>query len=316
MDSDWYDGVFLGLRTVSGEYLIGAKEGVFRPRTVKRVPVEKRWGDNASFVTGTPWKQNSQHEVGEEVMLDVLGEAPTPSPTPVSSPLPPRTLGEPSVRNVRQFYVHKSDLDPKGGGIGFTDGCKGCRAIVYGKPRVGHDNHCRHRVIETASTNPKVAAKVKVAIDRDVRWHALKLEESETRRKEQNIDSGHSQSTASADQSTTGKREAEGLEDEGRAPDQYGGASSSGGVPEASNSESTTSSTLPKVKSKLDKKKHAVSVDAGAQNSSSSSTELMLPSFGKVLLRPRDEGAPQVPGRDKAAQSKTRKKAIPEPQKI
>ena len=75
------------------------------------------------------------------------------------------------------------DLDPGGGGIGFTDACKGCKAIVYGKSRVGHDDHCRHRVVGTASTNPKVAARVKVAIGRDVRWHAKKLEASETRRK-------------------------------------------------------------------------------------------------------------------------------------
>ena len=67
---------------------------------------------------------------------------------------------------------------------GFTDGCKGCKAILYGKSRVGHENHCRHRVVETASTNPEVAVRVKVAIDRDVKRHAKKLEESETRRKE------------------------------------------------------------------------------------------------------------------------------------
>ena len=68
-------------------------------------------------------------------------------------------------------------MDLAGGGIGFTDGCKGCKAIIYGKARVVHDNNCKHRVVETASTNPMVAARVKVAIDRDVRWHALKLED-------------------------------------------------------------------------------------------------------------------------------------------
>ena len=51
MDPDSHDGMFLGLGTVSGEYLVGAKEGVFRPRTVRRVPVEKGWADNLSFVT-------------------------------------------------------------------------------------------------------------------------------------------------------------------------------------------------------------------------------------------------------------------------
>ena len=153
MDSDLLEGVFLGQRTVSGEYLVGAKEGVFRPRTVRRVPVEKRWEDNLSFVTGVPWKHNANHEAGEEVMLDA--EPPVPSLKPVCSPLPPRILEEPCLKDVRQFYVKKPDVDPARGGIGFTDGCKCCRAIIYGKPRVGHDSSCRHRVIETASTNSK-----------------------------------------------------------------------------------------------------------------------------------------------------------------
>ena len=59
MDSAWKEGIFLGQRTVSGEYLVGSKEGVFRPRTVARVPIEKRWIDNLSFVTALPWKHNT-----------------------------------------------------------------------------------------------------------------------------------------------------------------------------------------------------------------------------------------------------------------
>ena len=85
MDSAWKDGVYLGQRTVSGEYLVGSKEGVFRPRTIARVPAETRWVENQSFVTGLPWKHNVNHEVGEEAMLDTY--APEPSFTPVCSPL-------------------------------------------------------------------------------------------------------------------------------------------------------------------------------------------------------------------------------------
>ena len=43
MDSDWSDGIFLGHRSVSGEYLVGSPSGVYRPRTVRRVPLEQRW---------------------------------------------------------------------------------------------------------------------------------------------------------------------------------------------------------------------------------------------------------------------------------
>ena len=54
LDSVWKDGVFLGLRTVSGEILVRTAEGIMRPRTVHRVPKENRWADNLEFVTGLP----------------------------------------------------------------------------------------------------------------------------------------------------------------------------------------------------------------------------------------------------------------------
>ena len=42
MDTQTSEGVYLGQRTVSGEHLVGSAEGVFRPRTVYRVPLEKK----------------------------------------------------------------------------------------------------------------------------------------------------------------------------------------------------------------------------------------------------------------------------------
>ena len=127
MDTQTSKGIYLGHRTVSGEYLVGSAEGVFRPRTVYRVPVEERWNDNLSLVTGLPWKHNAEHEIGEEVMLDAY--VPEPSPTPVGSPLPPRTLEE-TTKPVKKLYVKAKDLDPVVGGIGWTPGCKGCESIA------------------------------------------------------------------------------------------------------------------------------------------------------------------------------------------
>ena len=55
MDTQTSEGVYLGQRTVSGEYLVGSAEGVVRPRTVYRAPLGNRWKDNLSPVTGLPW---------------------------------------------------------------------------------------------------------------------------------------------------------------------------------------------------------------------------------------------------------------------
>ena len=43
MDSLWNEGMFVGYRGISGEYLIANDDGVFKTRIVRRVPQESRW---------------------------------------------------------------------------------------------------------------------------------------------------------------------------------------------------------------------------------------------------------------------------------
>ena len=43
LDTVWRDGYFAGYRTLSGETIISTKEGIYRTRTVRRVPENVRW---------------------------------------------------------------------------------------------------------------------------------------------------------------------------------------------------------------------------------------------------------------------------------
>ena len=110
-------------------------EGIMRPRTVHRAPQENRWKDNLEFIAGLPWKINKDHEPGEEVFLDTV--PPAPSPHPMTPMLPPTVSGEPQVRRM---YVKKADVDPaEEHGIGYTEGCPGCKALMKGSAYgVGH----------------------------------------------------------------------------------------------------------------------------------------------------------------------------------
>ena len=51
----WEDGLYLGIRAVSGEVIVGTKDGVWKTRTFQRKPKEYRWGpENAEMVGGVP----------------------------------------------------------------------------------------------------------------------------------------------------------------------------------------------------------------------------------------------------------------------
>jgi len=53
----WEDGIYLGVRAVSGEIIVGTKSGVWKTRTVQRKPKEYRWNqENVEMVGGVPWK--------------------------------------------------------------------------------------------------------------------------------------------------------------------------------------------------------------------------------------------------------------------
>jgi hypothetical protein len=61
--SVWEDGIYLGVRAVSGEVIVGTETGVWRTRTVKRKPIETRWHqENTLKVGGVPWKTSPEEE--------------------------------------------------------------------------------------------------------------------------------------------------------------------------------------------------------------------------------------------------------------
>ena len=45
-DSHWGIGIMLGVRAISGEFWVGTSEGVLKIRTIRRVPIDKRWDTN------------------------------------------------------------------------------------------------------------------------------------------------------------------------------------------------------------------------------------------------------------------------------
>ena len=59
LTSLWGDGVFLGAKGKSGEFIVGDAKGSWRTRTIQRKPVVERWSiTSADMVVSVPWNQN------------------------------------------------------------------------------------------------------------------------------------------------------------------------------------------------------------------------------------------------------------------
>ena len=51
LNTRWENGVFVGIKRSSNEVLVSIRDGVEEVRSIKMVPIEKRWGeDNVNMV--------------------------------------------------------------------------------------------------------------------------------------------------------------------------------------------------------------------------------------------------------------------------
>ena len=126
LDTVWRDGYFAGYRTLSGETIISTKEGIYRTRTVRRVPENVRWDAKIyeEFVF-TPWKVNSTADEATQVMKDE--NPPMPSSSPQVSMEPPAVAAGPEV--PRKMYIKTEDVNKHG----YTPGCPGAVPYVRAK---------------------------------------------------------------------------------------------------------------------------------------------------------------------------------------
>ena len=146
-------GIYLGIERDSNEYRVGAPFGVVKATTIKRLPVTHRWQTPLLVeLVGYIWSPfgKSKHE-GQAAPAGHDGDAPTEvefadvdeedagevEDDGTGIQLPGRT----SVP-VRHFHLRDTDVI----GHGFTEGCRGCRAIQNNLKPVGHNRECHDRI--------------------------------------------------------------------------------------------------------------------------------------------------------------------------
>ncbi len=136
-------GIYLGVHPTSSEAYIATENGAMKARTVRRLIRDNRWDpEMIAAIKGVPWATRREEE-GSGVPLEVLVQ---------ENP----AMQEEAIRPTRRLRIEKKYLDKHG----YTEGCKGCRAIRMGGPPVTHSEACRKRVEELIGQTPEGMEKL------------------------------------------------------------------------------------------------------------------------------------------------------------
>ena len=172
LTSLWEDGIFLGVKGSSGEFIIGNKLGVWKTRTMMRRPEEERWHvENLQLVGGVPWRTSEEDKNAD-------GEALSREVPEAVRMEPEDEKGEEEELVVpRNIYLKKSDFEQHG----YSKDCKGCRAVLRGAARTPHTAECRKRMMTAMAGDDRVRR----AEERMNEFLEKTLEKEDKKRKDQ-----------------------------------------------------------------------------------------------------------------------------------
>jgi len=141
LDDRWAEGIFVGYKWRTGEAMIAVANGITKAGTIRRTGEDRRWDpEKIKGICGSPWKLS-------------------PDVVPGSDPEEPKE--EPKVRFMTEsekdhgFTVQEEDeIKPGRARLlkedylehGFTQGCRGCRAIINSERSQTHNESCRMRM--------------------------------------------------------------------------------------------------------------------------------------------------------------------------
>ena len=147
----WGLGVFIGLCSMTGRYIVFDGEEVTFARTVVQVPDVQKWSkDRISAVNVRPYKLHVPKEP-RVIFRDKLDDAVQPKSD--------------DIRVARRLYIKKADVEA----FGYTEGCVKCDHDLkygFGRTTKGHSDPCRQRIMEELAKTPAGMARIQAAAGR------------------------------------------------------------------------------------------------------------------------------------------------------
>ena len=164
LETEWFEGIWLGHNRASNEILIGTTEGVVKAYGVRRMPEEDRWdGEMIKKPQGTPQQPNPS-KPGDHIPIRIRIEE--------SVKLKPDEENTGRAGEIRRFRITIPMLNK----YGYTEGCEGCRFKQAGLDNGrAHSVACRKRLVEALKGDSKDAK----ALDRENERIAIRMADEE-----------------------------------------------------------------------------------------------------------------------------------------
>ena len=120
INARWHYGIFAGVKRRSNELQVATVDGIINVRSVRRIPVEKRWGEDC--VGWVKWAARYRYKDARDSDGDL------PEGIPVEERVEAEGSGDRVVfidikdKARRGFYISKGSAEK----YGYTRGCGGC----------------------------------------------------------------------------------------------------------------------------------------------------------------------------------------------
>jgi hypothetical protein len=172
IDARWEKGIFVGARSCSGEFLLATSLGVRKCRSIRRLPLQERWGlDCLNWVKNVPW-----HLYRGDLLAD--GDIPEDNAVEPEPAVAGAREGQAGIvvkmraPPPRSFQIRKEDAEKHG----YSRGCAGCSSWFRGLGRQPHSVECRARFEKLLKDDARFqnALRRKEEYDEKVRERAAK----------------------------------------------------------------------------------------------------------------------------------------------
>jgi hypothetical protein len=172
INARWEKGIFVGARSCSGELLVATSSGVRKCRSIRRLPLQERWGlDSLNWVKNVPWHLYR----GDSLADGDIPEDNAVEPEPVVAGARDGQAGvvvKMKAPPPRSFQIRKEDAEKHG----YSRGCAGCSSWFRGLGRQPHSVECRARFEKLLKDDARFqnAMRRKEEYDEKVRERAAK----------------------------------------------------------------------------------------------------------------------------------------------